>query len=211
MFLSEKGEVDAAVSTVLDKAGMIGEVVMLAMLKDEEPVGLQQVFLQDQIGDLRQLIEGVGGIGEDDVELLMATLQETEYVATDENIVLLTDLLKTLTDEGCMISVGLHADDMAAATAHEFQGDASRSGEEVEGLGTVEVDIAAHDIEDILFGKIGRRTGLKRPRNFEMPAFIFSCDYSHILFSLFADHDESCSYGSFTFLLFYFLLLHLYI
>ena len=38
--LLEEGEVDAAVGAMLDEAGMLGEVVLLAVLEDEEAVGL---------------------------------------------------------------------------------------------------------------------------------------------------------------------------
>ena len=38
--LLEEGEVDAAVGAVLDEAGMLGEVVLLAVLEDEEAAGL---------------------------------------------------------------------------------------------------------------------------------------------------------------------------
>ena len=39
----EEREVDAAVGAVLDKAGMLREVVGLAVLEDEEAVGLEEV------------------------------------------------------------------------------------------------------------------------------------------------------------------------
>ncbi len=38
--LLEEGEVDAAVGAVLEEAGMLGEVVLLAVLEDEEAAGL---------------------------------------------------------------------------------------------------------------------------------------------------------------------------
>ena len=70
--LSEQREVDAAVLAVLNEAGMGREVVVLAMLEDEEAVGGKDVFLENEVGNLRQLRQGVGRIGKDEVKLAMA-------------------------------------------------------------------------------------------------------------------------------------------
>lgn len=68
---------------MLDKMWMAGEVVGLAMLEDEDAVGLQQVVGEDEVGNGGQLFQNIGWVGEDEVELLTAALHETEHIATD--------------------------------------------------------------------------------------------------------------------------------
>ena len=81
--LAEEREVDAAVAAVLQEARMGGEVVLLAVLEHEDAALLQQVAIQDEVGDVGELGQRVGRVGKDEVELLVARLQEAEHVAAD--------------------------------------------------------------------------------------------------------------------------------
>lgn len=80
MLLFEQGEVDAAIGAVLHEVGMLGEVVVLAVLKHKDAVGLQKTLLHDKVGNLRQLLQGVGRVGKDKVILLPARLDEAKDV-----------------------------------------------------------------------------------------------------------------------------------
>ena len=62
--------------------GIIGEVVVLAMFEDEDTTLLQQSFLEDEAGDGRQFLQGIGRIGKDKVKLLLATFDEAKHIAS---------------------------------------------------------------------------------------------------------------------------------
>ena len=70
--LSENAEIDTAIGAVLNEPGMGGEVVVLAVLEDEDAFGGEDVLLEDEVGYLRQFLQGVGRVGEDEVKLLSA-------------------------------------------------------------------------------------------------------------------------------------------
>ena len=178
-FLSEQGEVDAAVAAVIQEPWVVGEVVVLAMLENEDAILVQEVSIQDQVGNLRQFLQSVRRVGKDEVELLVATLQKTEHVATNQDIPVFVQLLEALADEVGVVTVGLHADHLLAATGNQFERDAARACEEVEGRGILEVDVALQHIEDVLFGEIGGGARLECAGNVEMAALVLSCYDSH--------------------------------
>lgn len=68
---------------MLHESGMCGEIVVLAMLEDEDAIGSKEILLEYQVGNLRKFLQGVGRISEDEVKLLAAGLNEAEYIATD--------------------------------------------------------------------------------------------------------------------------------
>ncbi len=164
---------------MLEESGLLGEVVVFAVLEDKDAVGLQQVVAEDEAREGCEVLEGVGRVGEDEVELLMTFLQETEHVATDEDVVCRADLLHALGDEGGVVAISLHTDDGCTAAGEHLKRDAAGTGEEVEGGGVVEVDIAIEDIEDVLLGEVGGRTCLESSWYVEVPTFILSGYDSH--------------------------------
>ena len=68
---------------MLHEMGIVGEVVVLAMLKHKDAIGLQQSLLEDEIRNLGQLFQGIRRIGKDEVELLFARLDEAKGIAPD--------------------------------------------------------------------------------------------------------------------------------
>ena len=66
------------------------------MLEDEDTIGCQYVLSENQVGNLWQFLEGVRRIGEDEVELLAARLDESEYIATDRGTYIGAKFLKAL-------------------------------------------------------------------------------------------------------------------
>ena len=48
------------------------EIVVLTMLEDEDAVFFQQSPFEDKAGDRGQFLQGIGGVGKDEVKLLFA-------------------------------------------------------------------------------------------------------------------------------------------
>jgi len=68
---------------------MVGEVVVLAMLEHEDTILVQQVAIQNEVWNLREILQCVRRVGKDEVELLLAALQEAEHVATNQDVFVL--------------------------------------------------------------------------------------------------------------------------
>ena len=62
---------------------IVGEVMVLAVLEDEDAVVFQQPAFEDEAGDGGQFLEGIGGIGEDEIILLLAGLDIAEGIAAE--------------------------------------------------------------------------------------------------------------------------------
>lgn len=101
---------------MLQKSWMLGEIIVFAMLKDEDASFVEIVAIQNEVRNLRQLLQSVWRIGKDKVKLLLAGLQKTEYITTNQNIFVFAQLLETLAYEVGMIAVCLYADYPAAAS-----------------------------------------------------------------------------------------------
>ena len=71
---------------MLQIARMAHKIVGLAMLNDEDAVGLEQIVLEDEVGDGVDVVKGIGRVGKDEVELLAATLDKPEHIAADEHV-----------------------------------------------------------------------------------------------------------------------------
>ena len=81
---------------MLHKPGMNGKIIIFAMLEDKYTIGCQYVLSENQVGNLWQFLEGVGGIGKDEIKLLSARFDESEYIATDRGAYIGAELLKAL-------------------------------------------------------------------------------------------------------------------
>lgn len=79
----EEGEVYTAVLAVLDKAGMLAEVVVLAVLYDEETILAEEATFQNHVGEFGYLGQDVGRVGKNEVELFPALTEILEYVTLD--------------------------------------------------------------------------------------------------------------------------------
>ena len=78
-----------------------------------------------------------------------------------------------------MVTVQLYAHHLLTTSRQQFQRDAARSREEVQGCSALEVDIARQYVEDVLLGKVRGGSCLERTWDIEMPSFIYACDDSH--------------------------------
>ena len=106
---------DAAVVLFLDEVRVRSEGVLVAVLEDEIAARMKDVVLENLVRNILQTFQGVGRVGEDDVELLTATLQKAEHVTADENVVVGFYLFHALTDEGGMVAVAFNAHYLLAA------------------------------------------------------------------------------------------------
>ena len=101
---------------MFQESWMLGEIIVFAMLKDENASFVEIVAIQNKVWNLRQLLQSVWRIGKDKVKLLFAGLQKAEYITTNQNILVFAQLLKTLAYEVGMVAVCLYADYPAAAS-----------------------------------------------------------------------------------------------
>ena len=69
------------------------------MLEDQDAILAQQLALEDKVDDLLAALKVVGGVGEDQIELLGATLQIEEYVGLDGVEIAKAEALSRLADE----------------------------------------------------------------------------------------------------------------
>ena len=81
---------------MLHKPGMNGKIIVFAMLEDEYTIGCQYVLSENHVGNLWKFLEGVGGIGKDEIKLLSARFDESEYIATDRGAYIGAQFLKAL-------------------------------------------------------------------------------------------------------------------
>lgn len=93
------------------------EIVILAMLENEDAFRLQEVALEDETGDCREFSQSVWRIGEDKVKLLLARFDEAKDISSERYCILLScvKFLQTLLDEAVMVFVGFDADDVGTA------------------------------------------------------------------------------------------------
>ena len=68
---------------MLHEVWIIREVVVLAVLEDENAVVFQKSSLKDEAGDRRQFLQGVWRICEDKVKLLFARFDISEHIASE--------------------------------------------------------------------------------------------------------------------------------
>ena len=181
LFRPEKGEVHAAVGAVFHEAGVGGEVVRFAVFQHEEAVFLQQAVPEDQVGQRRQVVQGVGRVGKDEVESLVAFVQEAEHVGPQQGAVRGFQGIHHLADEFEMLGVALHRDHPSATAREQLDGDAARAGEQVQCHGAfLEIQVAVEHVEQVLFRKVRRGPCLEVVRHVEVPAFVNAGDDSHV-------------------------------
>lgn len=117
----EEGEVDTAVLAVLNKAGMLAEVVVLAVLYDEQAIISEEATFQNHIGEFGYLGQDIGRVGKDKVELFSALAKVLEHVTFDgDGIEVLKFVYETL-DKLEMKRVLFHTYHTGTTTGKQFQ------------------------------------------------------------------------------------------
>lgn len=179
--LSEQAEVDASVGAVLDESGHVFKRVVLSVFKYEHASRLEQAALQYHPGQRWKRGQGVRRVGEDEVEPLAAALYEAEHVAAKRHALVCAELLEALLYEGVMVAVGLYAYHRGASARQEFEGYAAGAREQVQGSGSVEVDVAVEHVEDVFLCKVSGRPRLECFWNVKMTSLVYSRYYAHFV------------------------------
>ena len=135
--LLEEGEVYTAVLAVLDKAGMLAEVVVLAVFYDEQAILSEEATFQNHVGEFGDLGQDVGRVGKDEVELFSALAKVLEHVTFDgDGIEVLKFVYETL-DKLEMKRVLFHTYHTGTTTGKQFQRYAASSCKKVQSHGAL--------------------------------------------------------------------------
>ena len=178
----EETEVHATVYAFLHEAGVFGKAVVLAMLEDEHAALGKHSLAQDEVGQFGQTGEGIGRIGEDEVEGVVALFNVAEHIGTQGYPVVFLELLLYLIYMSVVQRLALHRDDAPAAARHKLKADASGAGEEVEHVvALLQVNEVVEYVEEVLLGKVRRGACFEVAGHLEGAALVFSTDYSHAI------------------------------
>lgn len=90
---------------MLQEIGMAGEIIILAMLQDEDSTFLQQIARHDNIGNFFQIGQGIGRVGKDEVEILITPSQIAKHITTNGHTRLILQFLQETLDETMMKAI----------------------------------------------------------------------------------------------------------
>lgn len=182
-FSLEEAEIHAAIDASFHEVWVALEAIAFAMFEHEETTFFQKLVLEDEAGDSLQSFKFVGRVGKDKVKPVSVAGDVLEYIAPNGQTAVGLHFFHNLADEAMVVAVFLHADHLLAAAAHQLDADAACTGKEVKRTESFifEVNIVAQDIEKILLGKVGCRTGLEGTGYFEASSLVYSTDYSHVM------------------------------
>ena len=172
---------DAAVAAGFDMMGMLGEVMVLAVLQDEPSVGLEQLLLEDQIGQGRQLLQGIRRIGIDEIETDMTGVQEPEHIAAHDTQIMNTELPAGLDDEILLGMCQFDRRHLTRTTTDKLQSDTTRAGKQIEHVHPLEIHPVLQQIEQALLSEVGGRPRGDIFRGRQSPPPVFSTYDSHKL------------------------------
>ena len=174
---------DGAVSAEFLEVGVGREVGVLAVFEDEETIWSEPAVAEDELGELVEVGERVGRVGEDEVEGRGRRCSEiAEDVATYELMAVAGDveLFGHLLDELLLGTALFDADNMSGTSTEQLEADATCSAEEVEGATAFEGHAALEDVEEGLFGEIGSGACLEATRRVEAASAVLAGDYFQI-------------------------------
>ena len=158
---------------MFDKAGVLAEIVGLAVFEHEEAPVLDKAGLHHAVGQRGQFGKGVGRVSEDEAETLAAAADEAQGVGAQHGGGTVVQLAERRGDESVVRAVQLDSHHAGAAPREELQGDAARPGEEVERRCLLKVDVGAQHVEEVFLGEVGRRARFERARHVEVAALYF--------------------------------------
>ena len=160
---------------------MCGKIVLLRVFENQHSPFAQQIAAEHQVDDPFAPLQVVGGVREDDVEALRATLQVEEDIGLDDIHVVDAELRGRLTDEVVVHRIDFDRRDAPCSARGKLVADGARAGEEVEYVALLEVDQIAQHVEEVLLGKIGGRPCTQVARRVDGTSLVFSADYSHTI------------------------------
>ena len=78
---AEDGEVHLAVGALLEEVGQVTEIVGLAVLDDEDGVGLEHLRIEHELGNGAKVGQIVRRVGKNDIEFCAASFHKLKCVA----------------------------------------------------------------------------------------------------------------------------------
>ena len=130
---------------MLYKVGIATKVVVLAVLKHQYAIVLQQSFLKYQSRYRWQFLQCVRRVGKDKVELLFARLDIAEHIAAQGQAYVGVQLLQAVCDKPVMVAVHLYAHHVFASARHQFERYAACAGEEVKSRSVFKINVTLKD------------------------------------------------------------------
>lgn len=164
---------------MFEELGHILEVVVLSVFKHENSSVFQAGTIQYAGGKFAQLSQLIGRIGKNKVERTDTTFYIAQRIALHEVQIVVVEAPKELLQKRGMLAVFFYTYYGLTAPRQKFKRYATRAPKQVEHTDFLKIYIGAQYIEQIFFGKVGRRAGLETTGNIKSATFIFSCDDSH--------------------------------
>ena len=164
---------------MLQEVGAGAKVVILTMFQNEERMLTYKPRVHHAIGQFAQFGQSIGRVGKYEIEGLDRTLYEAQRIATHGRPGIVGERARTLLNEGIVATILLNRYHAWAAARKQFERDATCATEEVERTSVLKVEISTEHVEEILLGKVGRRTSLEGAGHFKVTTFIFSCNDTH--------------------------------
>ncbi len=126
------------------------------MLKDEDAFRIQ--VGENEVRKFRQFFERIRRVGKDEVECARIGAEIAEDVASNEQVLLSRNLEVggNLEDKLLLGASHLYACDVSGFSAQQFETDASGAAEKVKTAKTFEIKAILKNVEQSLFGKVGR-------------------------------------------------------
>lgn len=152
------------------------------MLEDQDAILTQQLTLEDKVDDLLAALKVVGGVGEDQIELLGATLQIEEYVGFDGVEIAKAEALSRLADEIVVHGVDLDRGDGLHTARGELVADGAGAREEIEYFQLLEIEHIAQHVEKVFLGKVGGGACAKILGRVDDSSSVCAADDSHIYY-----------------------------
>ena len=166
----EEREVHFAIVSMLPEVRMLFELVFARMLEDEDAVVGEDIAGEDDVGQLRQVLEGVGRVGKDDVESFVGTFQEVEDIGADSMEVVHAHAGGGLFDEINALVVDVDGGDLFRPTGDELERHSSCACKEVHDSALFIVDIVVEDVEEAFTCHVGSGTDRQRGGGIESTA-----------------------------------------
>ena len=170
--LGEEGEVDFTVVAMLPEVGVYFEGELAGMFENEDAVGGEAILLEDQVGQLGEILQRVWRVGEDDVEFLVGPFEEVKDIGAHHMEVIDVELLRRGLDKVDALGIDVDRRHFLGTARDELERDSTRAGEEVEDGTLVVIHVIIEDIEEALarhichwtHGKVGRRIEATPPQ-----------------------------------------------
>ena len=170
---------DVTVLPHLDETLGFRKIPPVPVLEHEEPPLGDQSRLPNQIRQGLQTRVSVRGIGKHELVLGHGPAEKCKGIATDDADAVQTEVAGLLLDVTARTGVlldGRHAD---GTPARQFIGHRSRSGEQIEGLETVQFQTRAQQVEQAFAAEVRGRSSLEMAGWRKPPPLEAASDYAH--------------------------------